>query len=243
MENMVAFELAFLMFGIAMLYASVGHAGGSGYLAVMGLWGLSQPVMKPSALVLNLIVATIGSIKFYRAGYFSWQVFTPFALTSVPFAFIGSSLRLTNHVYEILVGFVLFYAAYRLTVQPPTSQPMPFSTRWALVAGLVIGLLAGMTGTGGGIFLTPLLLFTGWAEPRQASAVSVVFIWVNSLAGLLGDWSKLQNIPASFPLWAMAVLVGGWVGAHYGSQHGRSQRIRQLLVIVMLFAAFKLVFL
>lgn len=227
-----------------MLYSSVGHAGASGYLAAMALLGVTPQVMRPTALTLNILVALVATIKFYRAGYFSWSIFWPFALTSIPFAFIGGALTLPTSVYKVIVGLVLVYVAYRLfraaSATTKLVQPPP---RWAaLVLGAGIGLLSGLTGVGGGIFLSPLLLMMGWAETRQTSGIAAVFILVNSIAGLLGQLSSLAAVPSAIPIWAAAVLAGGWVGAEYGSRRLSTVTLRRLLAVVLVIAGVKLIF-
>ena len=170
--------LAVLFFVAAVLYSAVGHAGASGYLAAMAFVGVAPATMKPTALVLNLIVGTIALVQFARAGYFSWRLFWPFALGSVPLAFIGGAILLPGHWYKTLVGLVLLLAAARL-VWERTSASHSVGTlpkAPAVACGAGIGLLSGLTGTGGGIFLSPLLLFTGWAETRETGGVSAAFI-------------------------------------------------------------------
>lgn len=238
-------SLTLLLFLAALLYASVGHAGASGYLAAMALFGLAPEVMKPTALVLNILVASIATLKFYRAKCFSWPIFWPLALTSVPFSFIGGTLSLPGGVYKPIVGVVLLYAAVRMWLMKPTEgptaiKPMPL---WAaLSTGAVIGLLSGLTGVGGGIFLSPLLLFLSWADTRQTSGVSAAFILVNSVAGLLGHLSSLTLLPDAIPIWTIAAGVGGWIGAEYGSRRFGNPTIRRLLAAVLVIAGLKMMF-
>ena len=237
--------LTALIFVAALLYASVGHAGGSGYLAAMALFGIAPEVMKPTALALNILVATIGTFKFYRAGHFSWHVFWPFALGSIPFAFIGGGIALPGYLYKPIVAAVLLYTAYRLfrgqLAQEQRIKKAPF---WvALAAGMGIGLLAGLTGTGGGVFLSPLLLFMGWAEMRQTAGVSVAFILVNSIAGILGHLSTVAGLPPVIPLWAVAAVVGGYIGAEFGSRRLGNLTLKRLLAVVLVIAGLKMMFL
>ena len=244
--------LAVLFFATAVLYASVGHAGASGYLAVMGLFGFAPTVMKPTALALNIVVAVVATARFHRAGLFSWRLFWPFAVVSVPAAFIGGGVAVPARGYKILVGLVLLYAAVwmfqstrGMTEKGATPAALP-GTRppslWiALPVGLVIGLLSGLTGVGGGIFLSPLVLYAGWAETRMMSGVAAPFILVNSIAGLLGHLTSIQQIPAAIPFWAGAVLLGGWLGATYGSSRAPTTVLRRLLSAVLVIAAVKLI--
>jgi uncharacterized protein len=233
----VAFLLA------AILYSSVGHAGASAYLAAMAFLGMPTPMMRPTALVLNLLVASIASIRFARAGLFSWPLFWPFALGSIPFAFIGGSIVLPGHWYRTLVGLVLWTSAARLFLDLRIPGATHLPPRWiAVLCGAGLGLLAGLTGTGGGIFLSPLLLFMGWAETRQTGGVAAVFILVNSTAGLAGNPSSLSHLPAQLPFWATAAVLGGIIGSELGSRRLGTPAFRRLLGVVLVVAGWKLVF-
>ena len=235
-------SLVAVIFVLAMLYSSVGHAGASGYLAAMVLFGIAPAVMRPTALTLNILVAAVAGVKFYRAGHFSWRLFWPFAITSVPFAFVGGSLTLPSTIYKVVVGCVLLYAALRLFfTAKPAAMAKQFSFPLALMIGMIVGLLAGLTGVGGGIFLSPLLLLSGWAEVRQTSAVAAVFILVNSIAGLLGQAATVSLIPLSVLPWGVAALLGGWIGAEYGSRRLATLTIRRLLAIVLCIAGLKMI--
>jgi hypothetical protein len=243
MDITTAFILAIAFFGAALLYATVGHAGASGYLTAMALLGVTPGIMRPTALVLNILVASIAALKFYRAGCFSWSLFWPFAVTSIPLAFVGGVLTLPSNAYKVIVGLILIYAAYRMfrttrAAMPESINSSPLTL--TLLSGAGIGLLSGLTGTGGGIFLSPLLLFMRWAEPRQASGVSAVFILVNSLAGLSGQLTSLNALPGVLPVWLIAAAVGGWIGAEYGSRRWGSHQVRHALAVVMVIAGFKL---
>ncbi|HEY1951658.1 MAG TPA: sulfite exporter TauE/SafE family protein [Gemmatimonadaceae bacterium] len=236
--------VAALFFVGAALYSSVGHGGASSYLAVMGLFSFAPVVMKPTALTLNILVAAIATIKFYRAGLFSWDLFWPFAIASIPAAFAGGATTLPGRWYKVLVGVVLLYAAvwmFRSSVRPVTSEWRQPPLWAAVVTGAAIGFLSGLTGVGGGIFLSPLLLYAGWSETRRTSAVAAPFILVNSIAGLLGHLSSVRLLPASLPLWAIAAVAGGWIGATYGSRKAPAPLLRQLLSLVLIVAGAKLV--
>jgi uncharacterized membrane protein YfcA len=238
-----AWLLALAFFAGAILYSSVGHAGASGYLAAMAFAGMAPATMRPTALVLNLLVASIATVRFARAGYFSWRLLWPFALGSVPFAYVGGGITLPGDWYRALVGLVLWVAAIRLwlnlTVSRQERQPPVIVAVWC---GAGIGLLAGLTGTGGGIFLSPLLLFLRWAETRQTGGVAAAFILLNSLAGLAGNPASLSNLPADLPLWAAAVVIGGLIGAEIGSRRIGTPAFRRVLGVVLLVAGGKLIF-
>ncbi|MEW6567020.1 MAG: sulfite exporter TauE/SafE family protein [Chloroflexota bacterium] len=238
----VSLLTGFIFFLAALLYSSVGHAGASAYLGVMALLGVSPEVMKPTALVLNILVATVASLKYYRAGCFSWRLFWPFALTSIPFACLGGAIALPLTAYRLVLGAVLVYVAVRLIWFPSakSASSIPPSRWLSLLAGAAIGLLSGLVGVGGGIFLSPLLLLMGWAEPRTTSAVSAVFILVNSIAGLLGNVASTAFVPPQIPLWAAAALAGGWIGSDVGSRRLHNVAIRRLLAIVLLAAGIKM---
>ena len=234
-----------LFFLAALLYSSVGHAGASGYLSIMALFGFAPASMRPTALTLNILVAVIATYKFYRSGNFSWSIFWPFALGSIPFAFIGGSITFPSHIYKVIVGLILLYSAYRLFLIKMIDQTMEakrFPVWLGIVSGIVIGFLSGLTGVGGGIFLSPLLIFMGWAETRLTAGVSAAFILVNSIAGLLGNPSSVSNLPATLPILAIAVVIGGYIGAKYGSKRFDNITLRRLLALVLVIAGLKLIF-
>lgn len=230
------------IFVIALLYSSVGHAGASGYIAVMALLGLAPATIKPVALTLNILVAAIGSWQFWRAGHFSGRLFWPFALLALPMAFAGGYLNLPSAIFKPLLGAVLLYSALHLLLRPPPEAETHAPPRGAaLAAGGGIGLLSGLTGTGGGIFLTPLLLLMRWAPAREAAAVSAVFILINSSAGLLGHLSGNGHYPAFAPALLLAAGAGGTLGAWLGSRRLPPLAIKRALALVLVIAGLKLV--
>ena len=228
---------------VAFLYSSVGHAGASGYIAVMTLFGLAPSEIKPAALVLNILVASLTAWQFWRAGHFSWRLFWPFAVLSAPFAFLGGYVNLPTHAFKILVGLVLLFSAARFLMQTGSDQePKEPSRPIAMSVGAGLGLLSGLTGTGGGIFLTPLLIFMCWARTKTASAVSALFILVNSISGLLGNLGSTRQLPLfALPL-LVAAVSGGAVGSYLGSRQFSPTFIKKLLAIVLTIAGFKLIF-
>ena len=237
--------LAALIFAVALLYSTVGHAGASGYLAAMALFGVAPAVMKPTALTLNILVSLVAAIKFYRAGFFTWRVFWPFAVTSIPASFIGGSLTLPGNIYKLIVGVVLLYSALRLFLiarRPDRDQPTPAPLLIALACGAALGLLSGLTGVGGGIFLSPLLLLMGWAKTKETAAVSAVFILVNSTAGLLGHVSAVASVPRAIFIWAPLAVIGGWIGSEFGTRKLPVPQVRQWLAVVLILAGMKLIF-
>ncbi|MEK7401462.1 MAG: sulfite exporter TauE/SafE family protein [Gemmatimonadota bacterium] len=235
--------LAIAVAAVAFLYSTVGHAGASGYIAVMSLFGLAATTIRPTALVLNVLVSVLTTIQFSRAGHFSWRLFWPFALLAVPLAFAGGFVTLPTHVFKVLVGIVLLLSAARLLAKPGADGvEREVSKPVAVSVGGVLGLLAGLTGTGGGIFLTPVLLFMRWASTKQAAATSAAFILVNSVAGLAGNFSATRTLPSvAIPL-AGAALVGGSAGSFLGARRFDHTVIKRMLAVVLVIAGVKLIF-
>ncbi len=242
--------LAAAIFALAVLYSAVGHAGASGYLAAMAIvTTMPQEEMKAVALTLNIFVGAIGSYRFVRAGHFDWQTFWPFAVCAVPLAFVGGVWTLPAIVFKPLIGLVLLFAAIVLALkvrsarrsgaasgQAPHMPPRPI----ALGAGGGLGLLAGLTGTGGGIFLSPLLMITNWASPQRTAAVAIVFVLVNSVAGLGGVIADQPALPRALPVYIAAAMGGGLLGSGLGARKLPGDGIRLLLALVLLIAAAKM---
>ena len=243
MDNVHLIFLCLAIAVIAFLYSSVGHAGASGYIATMTLFGLAATVIRPTALVLNILVATIGSFQFWRAGHFSWKLFWPFALLSIPAAYLGGYLQPSASVLRILIGLVLLFSAARLIFRrgDPNKTVTP-SRSTAVGAGAGLGFLSGLTGTGGGIFLTPLLLFCQWAHIRQAAAVSALFILVNSIGGLIGYFTAVHSVPTLGITLAIPAIIGGAIGSYFGSRRFPTRTISSLLAIILTIAGGKLIF-
>ena len=246
MEDWIVALLAAGMLVAAFGYAAVGHGGASAYIAAMALAGIAPAEMRPTALLLNILVSSMGTWKFYRAGFFRWRLFWPFAVVSIPMAYLGGAVTLPGSAYKILVGVVLLYAAWQLWRSGKRGEEMreirepPLG--WAMVIGAAMGLLAGLTGVGGGIFLSPLLLMLGWAGTKQTSAVAAPFILVNSLAGLAAVFmAKGTALPTYVWILVPAVLVGGWLGAEYGSRRFANPVVRRVLAVVLALAGAKMV--
>lgn len=231
-----------LIFVAALLYAAVGHGGASGYLAAMALVGVSPAMMKPAALAMNIAVAGLGSARWLRAGHFHWRLFWPFALGSIPFAYLGGGYALTDRSYYYLVALALCVAGIRLLLplKPGAVRAAP-PAPIAIALGAGLGLLSGLTGVGGGIFLSPLLLLFRWAQVRASAGIAAAFILVNSIAALLGHAAHQEIVwPPLLPLWVGVALVGAWLGTELGLRHVAPLRLRQLLGIVLWIAAGKL---
>jgi uncharacterized membrane protein YfcA len=229
---------------LAVLYAAVGQGGGSGYLAAMALFGVTPESFRLIALTLNVVVASIGLVKFTRAGHFNGKLLLPFVLASVPLAFVGGFFSLPVQVFKPLVGVALLWAAVMLIWKPPI--PDQKVTRvpplWAsLSAGGGIGLLSGLIGIGGGIFLAPFLILRGWASAKTTAGLSSAFILVNSLAALLGVAFHLEAVPVLLPVWMIAVALGGWVGAEYGARRLSPKALQRLLAAVLIIAGAKII--
>jgi hypothetical protein len=241
-----AILLAALFFVAALIYSSVGHAGASAYLAAMALVGTAATTMRPTALVLNLFVATIVIVRFARAGHLPWRNLVPLAAGSVPMAFLGGSIDLPSEVYRPLVALVLLAGAWRLataTARPDDEPHSGIPVLPGVAAGAAIGLLAGLTGTGGGIFLTPLLVLAAWTGTRDAAGLSGGFILVNSLAGLGGLLTGGVSLPPAIGVWVASVAAGGLIGSWLGAERFSILNLRRVLAIVLGLAAAKLVFL
>lgn len=240
------FLVAALIFGVAILYSAVGQAGGSGYIAVMSLAGLAPEEIRPAALLLNVLVASLATYRYWRAGGIAWPLLWPFLAGSVPLAALGGSLQLPASIYRPVVAVILLLAATQMvrSVWQKSARPdheHDVAPRPLMIAaGGGIGLLAGLTGTGGGIFLAPLLLWTGWASMRQALGLSAAFILLNSAAALTANLASMRALPATLPLWAAAALAGGLVGTELGGRWLSPALLRLLLSLLLIAAALRL---
>ena len=227
---------------VAFLYASVGHGGASGYLALMSLFALPITFMKPTALLLNILVSGISFYFFYRAKNFKWNLFYPFAITSIPFSFLGGFLTVDSKIYKIILGTLLLFAVFRLLglFGKEKVNVKEINIPFALLIGTIIGFLSGLIGIGGGIVLSPVLLLLGWANLKQTAAVSALFIFVNSISGIFGFLSKGGEIPNSSALLIGIVFIGGLFGAYYGSKKFNTIMLRNVLAFVLGIAIIKL---
>lgn len=231
-----------LLFLVAFLYASVGHGGASGYLALMAIFSIAPDVMKPTALLLNLFVSLTSFIQFYRGGYFKWNVFWPFALLSVPMAYFGGKVGIDANVYKKILGLLLLIPVVRFLFfsNIQVDEPKKINPGLAVVIGAAIGFLSGLIGIGGGIILSPILLMLKWANMKQAAAISALFIFVNSLSGLAGQLTKGIHFTTDMYLYVLIAFAGGLAGAYFGSVKWKQGMLKYMLATVLLIAAVKL---
>jgi uncharacterized protein len=239
--------LSGLIFAAAVIYTSVGHAGASGYIAAMALFGLTPTVMKPTALTLNILVAALATYRWNGSGLVNWRALLPLVALSIPFAFIGGAMQIPATWYRLLIGLILLAAAAKLFFQPrETAAATKTLTHIPLIPGAatggLVGFLSGLTGTGGGIFLSPVLLFFGWAGPRQASGITIPFILINSLAGLAGNIFALQALPAELPYFMITAVLGALVGTQLGIHWVSPRTLQRVLGVVLFVAAIKFIF-
>ena len=229
----------------AALYSSVGHGGASAYLAIMALAGVAPETMRPTALALNLVVAGLGAFRYWYRGQTNIRLLLAFAATAMPAAFLGGWVHLPPEYYRYLVGALLWASALRLFWQPKKLAWQEVRTPPLLVtlpAGAALGLLAGLTGTGGGIFLSPLIILFGWETPRHTSGVAAGFILLNSIAGLAGNFASVRALPAEMPVLIAAVAAGAVLGTWLGVERLPRERLLQALALVLSVAGIKLVF-
>jgi uncharacterized protein len=232
---------------VAVLYSAVGQAGGTGYVALMGLAGFAPVVIKPTALALNVLVSAIGCVRFYRLGLITWRTAYPFAVLGLPFSLLGGALHLSPAAYQPVVGGLLLVAGMQTARSALATKSLDRAALDAppflgsLLVGGFIGVVSGVTGVGGGIFLAPVVLSLGWAATRQTAAISVVFNLMNSVAALVGTWTTLPLAPAQLPVWLLCVGFGGLLGSWIGALHLDPRILRLLLAFLLLAAAARMI--
>jgi uncharacterized protein len=233
-----------LLFVVAFLYASVGHGGASGYLALMAIFSIAPDIMKPTALLLNLFVSLTSFIQFYRGQHFKWKIFLPFAIASVPMAYIGGLITLEGNIYKKILGVLLLIPVVRFLffANIPDSELKKSNIPLSLFIGAAIGFLSGVIGIGGGIILSPVLLLLKWTNQKQTAAISALFIFVNSIAGLLGQLKKGIKFSPDMVTYVAIAFAAGILGAYFGSLKFKQTILKNVLAIVLLLAAFKLLF-
>jgi uncharacterized membrane protein YfcA len=242
MESIILFYI--LLFLVAFLYASVGHGGASGYLALGAIFDMAKEVMRPTALLLNLFVSLISFIQFYRGKHFIFKIFLPLAIASVPMAFIGGRITIDTGTYKILLGILLLVPIIRFLFFPniPVTRIRKSNIGLSLLIGAIIGFISGVIGIGGGIILSPILLLLKWTDQKQTAAISALFIFVNSLSGLMGQWTRGIGFNTTMIGYVAVAFVGGFFGAYFGAMKFNQNVLRILLALVLIFASYKLIF-
>lgn len=233
------------LFIVAFLYSSVGHGGASGYIAVLGLLGFAALTIKSSVLILNIFVAGISFYHYYRSGHFRWKLFYPFAILSIPMAYLGSFIVLEDAVYKQLLGYCLILAVMRILGVFNRSNDLPLKQLPVFIGiavGAALGLFSGMIGIGGGIILSPLILLFNWGNLKESAAASALFIVVNSLAGLLGVWKQDIHFSPHLLFWLLITIAGGFIGSYWGSARAENKTLKYVLAAVLFFASVKLIF-
>ena len=240
MEIPIVFYI--LLFVVAFLYSSVGHGGASGYLALMALFSVAPEVMKPTALLLNIFVSFIAFVQYYRSGFFHWKIFFPFALASIPFSFLGGMISISGDVYKQILGILLLIPVIRFIGfgNRDVEHKKPVKLFLALLIGACIGFLSGMIGIGGGIILSPVLLLLHWANQKEAAAVSALFIFVNSVAALSGQFVQDVSFDTNMYLFVIIAFAGGLAGSYFGSRRFNMIVLKRILGFVLLIASVKL---
>ena len=239
----LSMELFYLiLFIVAFLYASVGHGGASGYLALMAIYGIAPEVMKPTALLLNLFVSLTAFLQFYRGDYFKRDIFIPLSLASIPLSFIGGMIAIDGDIYKRVLGVLLLFPIIRLLFfrNAEVNELKPSNLYISLLLGGTIGLLSGMIGMGGGIILSPALLLLKWTDQKQTAAISALFIFVNSIAGLAGQFTKGIHFNGDMLLYVVIAFSGGICGAYFGALKFNQNILKNMLAVVLCLAAYKL---
>jgi len=233
-----------LLFLVAFLYSSVGHGGASGYLALMAIFSFTPEVMKPTALLLNLFVSLTSFIQFYRGKHFNWKIFLPFAVASVPMAYAGGLITVDDNIYKKILGILLIIPIVRFLFfgNIKVKEIKRSNLILSLIIGAAIGFLSGLIGIGGGIILSPILLLLKWTDMKQTAAISALFIFVNSLSGLAGQFQKGINFSTDMYAYVAIAFAGGICGAYFGSLKLNQNLLKYVLAIVLIIASYKLLF-
>jgi uncharacterized membrane protein YfcA len=241
-ELMILFY--FLLFAVAFLYSSVGHGGASGYLALGAIFDLAKEVMRPTALLLNLFVSLTSFIQFYRGKHFIFKIFLPLAIASVPMAFLGGRIDIDTGTYKIVLGILLLVPIIRFLFFPniPVTEIRKSNVGLSVLIGAAIGFISGVIGIGGGIILSPILLLLKWTDQKQTAAISALFIFVNSMSGLLGQWTKGIDFNTNMIGYVTVAFAGGLCGAYFGAMKFNQNVLRILLALVLILASYKLIF-
>jgi hypothetical protein len=231
-----------VLFIIAFLYASVGHGGASGYLALMGIWGISQITAKPVALTLNCVVSLIAFLSFYKKGFFNWKLFLYLILGSIPFAYLGGTFSISDKYYKIILGILLFFTSIRFFIdQKDNEKIIEANYYYLMITGAIIGFISGLIGIGGGIILSPFLLLMKWSDIKTTSGISALFIFVNSIAGLFAIFQKGFTYSSEMIIMASISIIGGVIGSMIGSHFVSNAMLKKVLAFVLIIASIKLI--
>ncbi len=229
----------------AILYTSVGHAGSSVYIAIMSLFNLPYPVIRPTALTLNILVSSFTSLRYFRAKLIDFRLLMPLCIGAIPMAFLGGHLQLPINIFKTILGLILTFAGLGFFFKPRFKTNLQIvrpKVALLFITGAIIGFISGLTGTGGGIFLSPIVLAFGWTAVRSASGTAALFIFLNSVSGLLGNISSISKIPNTIPLFAFSVLIGAMIGTQFGIKNFSNTAIKRALGAVLIIAGLKLFF-
>jgi uncharacterized protein len=233
----------FIFLTIAILYSTVGYAGASGYIAVMALLSFAPDAIKPTSFILNVVVASIASVKYLRAGYFDKKIFLPFTISSIPMAFLGGYIKLSPKYFTLIAGLFLVVSSFLIIIReyfkPSEESIKPMHFSYGLSIGSLIGLISGLIGVGGGIFLSPIIVSANWTSVKNASGVAALFILCNSLAGLAGHLIAFNKVDHNIIYWIIAVVIGGLLGSHLGTVKFNNKIIIVCLFVILLTAGLK----
>jgi uncharacterized membrane protein YfcA len=233
-----------LLLLVSFLYSSVGHGGASGYLALMAFFSFAPETMRSTALMLNIFVSLLAFVQYYRGGFFSWNLFWPYALTSFPAAYIGGMITVDAGLYKKTLAVLLLFSVIRL-LGISYSKVSFFKKQNVFIAlfiGAIIGLFSGMIGIGGGIILSPIILLMHWADMKKTAAISALFIFVNSIAGFAGLITKGFTIQTEMGLMIAIAIIGGVAGSYFGANRFKGAFLNKILAIVLIIASLKLFF-
>jgi uncharacterized membrane protein YfcA len=243
MSDLLVAGIAVLFCLVAFVYSSIGHAGASGYIAVLLFFAATPEVIRPTALVLNIIVACIGLVQFYKAGMVDFKKILPFVISSAPVAFFAAQINFPKEIFYKGIGFTLLVSAITVlwSVRAKVEGELrPISNPVALISGAFIGFLSGMTGTGGAIFLTPLLILNRWSTAKQASGMAVVFVLINSSVALAGIFGKGLSLAPAIPVWIAAACLGAFAGTYYGILKFSVKTTKVFIFLVLISASLKM---